>query len=57
MIEEWKRKVADLQSELDRTNHDSRNNAAEIYKLRSQLEESMDSNEALRRENKHLTGT
>ena len=56
VIDEWKRKVADLQAELERSQRDSRAHAAEVYKLRSQLEESNDSTEALRRENKNLTG-
>jgi len=56
VVDEWKRKVADLQAELERSQRDSRAHAAEVYKLRSQLEESNDSAEGLRRENKNLTG-
>ena len=56
VVDEWKRKVADLQMELDRVNHDNRNMSGEIYKLRSQLEESIDTIEALKRENKNLSG-
>ena len=55
-IDEWKRKVADLQGELENSQHESRGNAAEVYKLRSQVDESNESIEALRRENKNLSG-
>ena len=56
VVDEWKWKVADLQAELERSQRDSRAHAAEVYKLRAQLEESNDSAEGLRRENKNLTG-
>jgi len=49
VVEEWKRKVADLQGELERAH------AAEVYKLRAQLDETLETIEALRRENKNLT--
>lgn len=55
-VDEWKRKVSDLQHELDNANAESRGNAAEVFKLRAQLDESHDSIEALRRENKNLSG-
>ncbi len=55
-MDEWKRKAADLQAELDNSQHESRSNAAEVYKLRTQLEESHDGVESLRRENKNLSG-
>jgi len=56
VIDEWKRKVADLQVELERSQKESRATAAEVYKLRAQLEESTDAIEAVRRENKNLSG-
>ena len=56
VIDEWKRKVADLQTELERSQKESRATAAEVYKLRAQLEESQDTIEAVRRENKNLSG-
>jgi myosin heavy chain 6/7 len=56
IVDEWKRKVADLQGELERSQKESRGNAAEVYKLRAQLEESNETTEAVRRENKNLTG-
>lgn len=55
-IDEWKRRVADLQSEMENSQRESRTNAAEVYKLRTQMEEQNDSMEALRRENKNLSG-
>jgi len=55
-IDEWKRRVADLQSEMENSQRESRTNAAEVYKLRTQIEEQNDSMEALRRENKNLSG-
>lgn len=55
-IDEWKRKVADVQSELERSNAEGRGNAAEVYKLRAQMDETGDTIEALRRENKNLSG-
>ena len=56
-IDEWKRKVADLQAELDNAHAESRGSAAEVYRLKSQLEEYSDNIEALRRENKNLSGS
>ena len=57
VVEEWKRKVADLQGELERSQRESRSHAAEVYKLRAQLDETHETVEAVRRENKNLTGT
>ena len=56
-IDEWKRKVSDIQAELEIALRDGRSNAAEVYKLRSQLEEAKETIEALKRENKNLSGT
>jgi len=56
VIEEWKRKVADLQGELERAQRESRAHAAEVYKMRAQLDETHETIEAVRRENKNLTG-
>ncbi len=55
-IDEWKRKAVDYQAELENSQLESRGNAAEVYKLRSQLDESLDNVEAIRRENKNLSG-
>ena len=56
VVDDWKRKVADLQAELERSQRESRANATEVYKLKAQLEEAADAIEAVRRENKNLTG-
>ena len=56
VIDEWKRKVADLQSELDKSQKEFRTTAADVYRLKAALEESNDTTEAVRRENKNLTG-
>ena len=57
VIDEWKQKVADLQADLDRSNADGRASAAEVYKLKTQIDETHENIEALRRENKNLSGT
>jgi len=56
-IDEWKRRVADLQTELENALREGRENAAEVYRLRGQLEECNETIESLRRENKNLAGT
>ena len=56
-IEEWQQKCTDLQSELGNASSESRANAAEVFKLKAQMEETHDTIEALRRENKNLSGT
>lgn len=55
-LDEWKRKCADLQTELEKSNAESRGHAAEVYKCKAQIEEGHDTIEALRRENKNLSG-
>ena len=55
-IDEWKRRVSDLQAELEAALRDGREHAAEIYRLRGQIDESNETIEALKRENKNLTG-
>jgi peptidoglycan hydrolase CwlO-like protein len=56
VVDEWKRKVADLQGELERSQKESRANATEVYRMKAMIEESQDQVEAVRRENKNLTG-
>lgn len=56
VIEEWKGKVAGIGGELESANKEARANAAEVFKLRAQVDESHDTVEALRRENKNLSG-
>ena len=48
--------VAWQQAELERSNAEGRGHASQVYKLQSQMEETYDTIEALRRENKSLTG-
>ena len=55
-IEEWSIRVQELQGELDRSNSEGRASAAEVYKLKSAIEETQETIEALRRENKNLSG-
>jgi len=56
LVDEWKRKVLDLQTELDSAQKEARSNAAEVYKLKAQLDENRETIDALRRENKNLSG-
>lgn len=48
--------MQDVQKELEEATREARGNAAEVYKLRGNIDEHHDSMEALRRENKNLTG-
>jgi len=41
---------------MENSQRESRTNAAEVYKLRTQIEEQNDAMEGLRRENKNLSG-
>ena len=56
LVDEWKRKVVDLQTELDNSQKESRFNAAEAYKCKTQLDENREVIDAVRRENKNLSG-
>lgn len=56
VIEEWKRRVADQQTEIDRWQKECRNQAAEVYRVRGQVEEAQQAVEVMRKENKNLTG-
>jgi len=56
LVDEWKRKVTDLQSELDGSQKESRANAAEAYKFKTQADEHREVIDAVRRENKNLSG-
>ncbi|KHJ97615.1 myosin head [Oesophagostomum dentatum] len=38
IVEEWKRKVDDIQKEIDATNRDSRNTNTEVFKLKSAMD-------------------
>lgn len=56
VIDEWKKRVQDLQIELEVAQRESRAHSTEVYKLRGQMEEINESMDALRKENKNLTG-
>ncbi|CAJ0583983.1 unnamed protein product, partial [Mesorhabditis spiculigera] len=55
VIDEWKRKVDDLYSELDCAQRDARTLSAESHKLRGGHDALLDQTEGLRRENKSLS--
>ena len=55
-IDEWKRKVSDMQAELEQAQRDSRDHAAEVYRQRAQIDDTNDIIESLKRENKNLAG-
>ncbi|CAJ0934952.1 unnamed protein product, partial [Mesorhabditis belari] len=55
VIDEWKRKVDDLYSELDCAQRDARSLSAEAHKLRGGHDALLDQTEGLRRENKSLS--
>merc|ERR1712002_349604 len=54
-VEDWKRKVIDLQRDIDTANAESRGNMSELNKLRAQIDESNEGIDALKRENKGLS--
>lgn len=56
LVDEWKRKVSDVQAELEAAQKEARANASEGYKTKAQLEEAQEIIEGLRRENKNLSG-
>jgi myosin heavy chain 6/7 len=56
VIEEWKSKVADMETELQRSRADNRIIAADVYKFKGQVDEFNSSTEMLRRENNNLNG-
>ena len=56
-MDDWKKKVSDLQRELESANSEGRGHAAEVFSLRAQIDESHEHLDAMRRENKNLSGT
>lgn len=56
LIDEWKQKVSDQQTQLESVQKEARANAAEAYKYKSQLEETGGVIDGLRREIKNLSG-
>ena len=55
-IGEWHSKVKDLQVELENAQKEARSYSAELYRTRSQWEESISTIESVKRENKNLSG-
>jgi len=55
-VEEWKRRVADQQTEIERWQKECRNQANESYRLKAQAEEVQQAVDALRKDNKNLNG-
>ena len=55
-VEEWRRKLSDVQAELDRSLSDGRSSSSDTFRLKAQIDETHESIKALRRENKNLSG-
>ncbi|CAG2223441.1 MYH6_7 [Mytilus edulis] len=53
-IQEWTLKVKELQTEIDTAHTEARGYSAELFRVKAQYEETSDTIEALRRENKNL---
>jgi len=53
-VADWKHKVADMQHELEISANEGRGHANEVFRLRALVDESHDTVEALRRDNKAL---
>jgi len=53
-LNEWKSKNADLQRELDEANGQVRANAAEVFRLRGEVDDMGSANDNLKRENRNL---
>jgi septal ring factor EnvC (AmiA/AmiB activator) len=54
LINEWKQKCEDITIELEVSQKESRQFSTELFKIRTQGEESQEQIEALRKENKNL---
>ena len=54
LIAEWKQKCEDLTLELENSQKEFRTCSAEIYKLKTQYQESEEASESVRRENQNL---
>jgi len=55
-IEEWKKRVAEQQTETERWQKECRTQAGEAYKLKAQIDELQQTVEVLRKDNKNLNG-
>ena len=56
LIAEWQKKFQESQQELEVSLRESRGVSAEVFRLKSQLENAQDQTESLKRENKNLSG-
>ena len=56
VCDEWQRKAGDLQTTLDRIQNDAQSTAQDLIHARSQLEETRDQLNAVKRENKTMSG-
>jgi predicted nuclease with TOPRIM domain len=54
LINEWKQKCQDITIELGASQKEARLYSTELFKLKTQYEESQEQTEALRKENKNL---
>jgi predicted nuclease with TOPRIM domain len=54
LINEWKQKCEDITIELEASQKEGRQYSTELFKLKTQYEESHEQIEALRKENKNL---
>jgi len=54
LINEWKQKCEDITVELETSQKEARHFSTELFKLKTQYEESHEQIEALRKENKNL---
>lgn len=55
-VQEWQSKVSSIQVELDNSQKEARGYNAELFRVKSQFEETGDTIESMRRENKNLAG-
>lgn len=54
LISEWKQKCEDISVELEHSQKESRSFSSELFKLKTQYEESYERIDALTKENKNL---
>ena len=54
LINEWKQKCEDITVELEASQKEARHFSTELFKLKTQYEESQEQIEALRKENRNL---
>jgi predicted nuclease with TOPRIM domain len=54
LINEWKQKCEDISTELETSQKEARHFSTELFKLKTQYEESGEQIESLRKENKNL---